>query len=551
MGLRWRWTLILAAASAGLMLVAGVGIESTLRARIGVESREWEDSRVTALQARLLQMRSNLADELLEITGAEELALAFSAPVPTDAQRRAGEDWVVLRVQRGVADELLLLDGTGHVLTCSAHPERAGLAHGTAARLARVAVTSGLVWREHVSGDALASNWRLSVVRQIPTQSGPIFLVASRILDDPALVRLRDELDLLDLAWGPPGPGAQEFEFPARIQRETGAHLSILAGVPADIRVLRSLRIWLLAAVGVALLIGILGAPWIAAGFGRPLEEMSGAMERIGRGARTVDLRAAGPPEIRRVQTALRRLVLELAETEERVRQAERQATGRELARHIAHEIRNTLSPLALALDNVETGVGDQRPDLDAGLRVARDQIESLSRLATEFSEHARAPEPRLRMLVIEDLLESVAQSARAAFTGLDLRVERSEPPDSVDGDAEQLRRAAHNLIKNAVEIAPGQPVILRCGGADSNHHWWIEVQDQGPGLPESVERRFGEPQVSTRAGGAGLGLAVVSQVATAHGGALQALRPATGGSILRLVLDTRPEPAAREGNRP
>jgi nitrogen fixation/metabolism regulation signal transduction histidine kinase len=367
------------------------------------------------------------------------------------------------------------------------------------------------------------------------------------LLDERALRDVRAEIGLGSLHFGPPAGDETLLEWPVGIEAIRDAHLSYSAGLPPDLQALRSLRAWLFAAVGVALLIGVLGAPWIAAGFGRPLEDMAAAVQRIGQGARTIELEPGGPPEVRQLQVALRQLVRDLNETEERVRQAERQATWRELARHIAHEIRNVLSPLTLALDNVETGVDRDRAALAASLAVARDQVESLRRLASAFSEHARQPEPAFKIVVLEDLLQAVAQAARAAFTGIDLAVVTQDPPDSVDGDAEQLRRALHNLIKNAVEVAPGAPVVLRCGSGPGDARWWVEVEDRGPGLPASVEERLGDEQVSTRDGGSGLGLAVVTAVATAHGGRVEVMRPGSGGTIIRMALARR-APAVAPG---
>ncbi len=541
MGLRWRWTLVLAAAAVGLMLVVGIGVESTLRARIGVESREFHEAQRYRLQQYLESEVAGLGSVLDELVDSGDLVSAFSTARPTDAQLRAREDWVVVTAQRKGIDELLVLDNSGRILACSAHPGRVGQIHPGAAELGFFLPRSGLIWREHVEGNPAGSSWRLSVARDTLLPVGRARLLTSTVLDGDPLRQLRVELGLASLRWGPPRGDEELFVFPISVQTVAGAHLSFSAGAAPDIRALRSLRIWLLAAVGLALLIGFVGAPWIAAGFGRPLEEMSHEMERIGRGARTIDLEPAGPPEVRRLQSALRQLVRDLRQTEERVRQAERQATWREFARHIAHEIRNVLSPLSLALDNVETGVDRDRGALDQSLAVARDQLESLRRLASEFSDHARQPELRWSLLVIEDLLDSVVQTARAAFAGVEITVERIDPPDSVDGDAEQLRRALHNLIKNAVEAAAETVVVLRCGTGPEEATWWIEVVDHGPGLPPEVEASLGEPQVSSREGGSGLGLAIVSRVAAAHGGVLQVSRPVGGGTALRMVLRKRP----------
>ena len=549
MGLRWRWTLVLAAAAVGLMLVVGLGVESTLRARIGVESREFRADQRHRLVQRLDSVVAGLELALEELVDSADLGSAFSAAPPTDAQLRAREDWVVITARRKDIDELLVLDIAGRILACSAHPGRVGQIHPAAAELGFFLPRSGLIWREYVEARPGESSWRLSVARDTLLPVGRVRLLTSMVLDDDPLRLLRDELGLASLHWGPPRGDEERFAFPISIQTISGAHLSFSPGAAPDIRALRSVRIWLLAAVGLALLIGFVGAPWIAAGFGRPLEQMSHEMERIGRGARSIDLEPAGPPEVRQLQSSLRQLVRDLRQTEERVRQAERQATSREFARHIAHEIRNVLSPLSLALDNVETGVDRDRGALDAGLAVARDQLESLRRLASEFSDHARQPEPRWNLLVIEDLIDSVVQTARAAFVGVEITVERIDPPDSVDGDAEQLRRAVHNLIKNAVEAAGDTAIELRCGQGPEEATWWIEVVDHGPGLPPEVERSLGAPQVSSRDGGSGLGLAIVSGVAAAHGGTLQVVRGAGGGTALRMVLQKRPRERPSPGN--
>jgi signal transduction histidine kinase len=548
MGLRWRWTLVLVAAAAGLMAVAGVGVESILRARMGAESREWKDDTARRLDTYFSEVVADVEDAIQSMAADPSLAGVFDSRQPTDAQRLAREDFVVVRAERHDLGELLILDVTGRVLACSAHPGRVGSPHPESGTLASMLTRSGHVWREHVDGDAGSSTWRLSVVEDVVVPAGRLRLVASHVLDPSTLRALRGELGLGGLHFGPPGANEELFTWPVGIEAVDNANLSFGAGLPPDLRALKALRVWLFAAFGVALLIGIIGAPWIAAGFGRPLEEMASAVARIGQGARTIELEAGGPPEVQQLQSALRQLVRDLKETEEKVRQAERKATWRELARHIAHEIRNVLSPLALALDNVETGIDRDRRGLEASLAVARDQLESLRRLASEFSEHAREPEPSFRMLVIEDLLGGVALAARAAFAGIDLQIQRVDPPDSVDGDAEQLRRALHNLIKNAVEVAPGRPVALRCGSGPASEQWWIEVEDRGPGLPPEVEQSLGDEQISTREGGSGLGLAVVTGVARAHGGSVEVTRPAIGGTIIRLVLARRAPGSGRGG---
>jgi signal transduction histidine kinase len=102
------------------------------------------------------------------------------------------------------------------------------------------------------------------------------------------------------------------------------------------------------------------------------------------------------------------------------------------------------------------------------------------------------------------------------------------------------LRRAVHNLLKNAVEAAPDAPVELRAGRGDAGT-WWIEVRDRGPGLPRSIAARLGDPYQTTKAEGTGLGVPIVMRVAEAHGGRLEIGARDGGGTVARIELPLHP----------
>jgi signal transduction histidine kinase len=201
---------------------------------------------------------------------------------------------------------------------------------------------------------------------------------------------------------------------------------------------------------------------------------------------------------------------------------------------------------LSLALDNVETMAARSDPAasdprLATTLRTAHEQLRSLDRLVTEFRTFARSPHIALAPLDAVAVCEAAAAAARQAHPDASVQVVAMDAPGPVLGDAEQLRRAVVNLLLNAAEAAPGRPIELRTGTGPGADHWWIAVRDQGGGLPEHVAARIGEPYLTTKEGGTGLGLAVVIQIAEAHAGRLRHRHLGSGGFEMRLELSTAP----------
>jgi nitrogen fixation/metabolism regulation signal transduction histidine kinase len=223
------------------------------------------------------------------------------------------------------------------------------------------------------------------------------------------------------------------------------------------------------------------------------------------------------------------------------------------MARHLAHELKNALSPLALALDNVETAV--ERPDtvarpvLARSLATARDQLASLDRLVGEFRDFARTPGLVFAPADALAVGRAAVASATQVHPATPFSLEETQPVGELSADAEQLRRALHNLLINAAEAAPGRPVVLAVGGGPGRDRWWVAVRDEGPGLPAEIAAHWGEPYHTTKAQGTGLGLTVALQVIEGHGGRLEA-RPRRGGGLevfASLPRDPRPAPTEEE----
>jgi nitrogen fixation/metabolism regulation signal transduction histidine kinase len=226
-----------------------------------------------------------------------------------------------------------------------------------------------------------------------------------------------------------------------------------------------------------------------------------------------------------------------LAEAREGLRRAEREAAWRDVARRLAHEIKNPLTPMRLSLHRLEKRVdlvpAGERRAVQESVAALLGEVEALGRLAEQFAQYARLPDPRIEPLDLAD----VARAA-AALHGGGLAAVRVESPERcpVRGDRLLLSRALHNLILNACEASPpGTTVEVRVRAADGRAV--VEVLDRGPGLDQSVRDRVFEPYVSTKARGSGLGLSLVRDIALQHGGAVTLEPREGGGAAARFTL--------------
>lgn len=225
---------------------------------------------------------------------------------------------------------------------------------------------------------------------------------------------------------------------------------------------------------------------------------------------------------------------------------AERDAAWGEVARRLAHEVKNPLTPIQLAAERLRRRfLGRMPPDdselLDRATRTIVSQVEALKTMVNSFGDYARPPQITTRPIalnaLIDEVLDLYANDQRLNLTS-DLALE--EP--LVRADAVRLRQALHNLLKNALEAVgdDGKPqiqVITRSisdGGSD-----WVElsVSDNGPGLPADFGDRWYEPYTTSKAKGTGLGLAVVKKIAEEHAGSVRAENRPNGGAIFTLRL--------------
>lgn len=304
-------------------------------------------------------------------------------------------------------------------------------------------------------------------------------------------------------------------------------------------------RLLPLAALGLAALLAGLAlavSRRLARDLARPIAELVEWTERIGR---EEPLPPPSPAEerevreVRRLRAAARRAAAELGEARRRALEAERVRIWGEMARRVAHEMKNPLTPLRLAAYRLqaEGGAANGEP-----LAVIHEETARLEELAREFAALGRPPDGPTSPVDLPELLGSLL--ATDVPPTIEARLEVTGSVPLVEAHYEALVRAFRNLIRNAADAVDvtGPPGRITVGVSADADGVRVRIEDTGPGLPDGGERIF-EPEFTTKARGTGLGLAIVRQAVVAHGGQVRAWTRAEGGATFEVCLPPAPAP--------
>jgi len=297
--------------------------------------------------------------------------------------------------------------------------------------------------------------------------------------------------------------------------------------------------VWLLVSLLVAVLTGLaLGvAAALARSMSRPLGELAAGFERIAGGDLGARITPSGARELRTLGESFNLMTARLEAARDSLKQAEREAAWREVARRLAHEFKNILTPMALALDRLDSRAdavaAEHRSAVRDSLALLERGVDQLTRLAEQFSQYARLPDPRFESLDLTEVAR--AGASMQAQEGVAVEVQPG-PPLLVRGDSLLLSRAVHNLLLNACEASPdGGRVEVRTFAAGEQAV--LEIVDRGPGVPEAMRDRVFEPYVSTKRRSSGLGLSLVRDIAGQHHGTVTLENREGGGACARLAL--------------
>jgi signal transduction histidine kinase len=280
-----------------------------------------------------------------------------------------------------------------------------------------------------------------------------------------------------------------------------------------------------------------------------PLRDLTRATQRVAEGDLQARVTASSRDELQALVEAFNRMAGDLDRQRRALERSNRLAAWAEMARQVAHDVKNPLTPIQLSAEHLRRVYGDPGVDFAATLETCTQtilkQVRTLREIVTEFSAFARPPAPVLER---QDLAALVGEAVRPYQPGLppgvQLSVEAADGIPAVMADRRLLERAVVNLLENALQAVGEHGAIrVRLRSADGGRRAEIEIADTGAGIDAAVKDRLFEPFFSTKTSGSGLGLVLVKRIAEDHGGGVS-LETAPGGGT-RAVLWLPAEPPA------
>jgi two-component system nitrogen regulation sensor histidine kinase NtrY len=278
---------------------------------------------------------------------------------------------------------------------------------------------------------------------------------------------------------------------------------------------------------GGVILLGLVLGWWISARVTRPIEQLADGAREVAAGHWESRVEVHSRDEIGQLAGAFNEMTRQLAEQRERLVQTERVAAWRELARRLAHELKNPLFPLQLTVENLQRARQQNPEQFDEiffeSTATLRDELENLKTIVSRFSDFAKMPPPEFESVDVNDSIRNVIKLFEPQLSAVgrppitpELYLDENLPRPQADPVL--LRRALENLVLNSLDAMPaGGTLTVRTSQRTGSVH--MEISDTGTGLtPEECDRLF-TPYYTSKRHGTGLGLAIVQSVVSDHGG--------------------------------
>ena len=315
-------------------------------------------------------------------------------------------------------------------------------------------------------------------------------------------------------------------------------------------------------AVGGSLIFAMLAGYWLARRVSRPLVALANAATDVAAGARDRELPLPrGAREVRELTEAFNIMISDVAKFEQQLRQSERVAAWRDIARRIAHEIKNPLSPIQMAIETLKRVWDRKHPDFDQIFRESTatilEEVARMTRIVSEFSDFARMPAPKPQRIELVELANQVLTLLHETAPEVEVTL-ASNGPVHAELDPDQLRQVLINLIKNGFEALTGEKRGAAVGAGPSAASSPVKagpprlevrvenevagagaarivVTDDGPGMSPEAQKKLFTPYFTTKQQGTGLGLPIVQRIVAEHGGTITV--DSTPGVGTRFVL--------------
>lgn len=310
---------------------------------------------------------------------------------------------------------------------------------------------------------------------------------------------------------------------------------------------------------GGGIVLAILLSSWAAGRVTRPVEQLAAAAQQVAAGNWDARVEIEGTDEVAQLAGSFNRMTAELRGQKERLMQAERVAAWRELARRLAHELKNPLFPLQITVENLVRARELSSHEFDEifreSSRTLMAEISNLKNIIGRFSEFSKMPQPQLQRVQVNQAVKGATQLFQAQFqapgrAAIRCQLELDERAGTIAADPELLHRAISNLVLNAMDAMPdGGSLTLRSRREDGKVR--LEVADTGTGLtPEECERIF-TPYYTSKKHGTGLGLAIVQSVISDHGGRISVHSEPAKGTTFVIELPDNLDALPARGEEP
>ncbi len=404
-----------------------------------------------------------------------------------------------LREQAGV-HTLQLLTGSGHLVANSS-----GELHGvlpalpSIGQLRRARLGSGTT---HVDGD-LATG--LVVRALVPVTS----------------YRLNGETQILQLEQPVPATITQSAALVEEAHRDYQELQLGRSGLK------RLYTLTLTFALLLALFVALALAFFLAARLAKPLLMLAEGTRAVAAGDLTPRAVLETDDELGVLTRSFNEMTIQLEQARIERETAQRTAVWGEVARRLAHEVKNPLTPIQLSAERLQMKLADKLEPADAAMlgratRTIIEQVEAMKNMVNDFRDYARMPPPKPVALDLNALIDEVADLYLDGPIAIQTKLAEDLP--RVQADADQIRQVLHNLIKNAGEamsekVGAGKTAQVTVATGVDTRGPWLAVRDCGPGFPPEILARAFEPYVTTKPKGTGLGLAIVKKIIEDHGG--------------------------------
>ena len=288
-----------------------------------------------------------------------------------------------------------------------------------------------------------------------------------------------------------------------------------------------------------SILVALLVSSWLTG----PLMLLRKSFSQFELGKNSLQINYKAQDEIGSLVAEYNHKLNELAEAAAKLAQSERESAWREMAKQVAHEIKNPLTPMKLSIQHLQRVFDPNDPK--ASERIERvtssliEQIDALTHIANEFSNFAKLPQPVITEIDLIALIKAVvALFDSDSNIHINLELNTSEERILIPGDKEMLLRVLNNLVSNGIQaVALNNPVQIVVAVETNEQLVFIRIKDNGTGIPEDQIQTIFEPYFTTKSTGTGLGLAMVKQIVETHRGSIEIEQTSAEGTTVLITL--------------